>query len=431
MKSLKNSKATGNDEIPIEYLKSVGEDTKAKIVQMIKNIYKGDEIPPEWLETVFIALPKKQGTAKCEEHRTIALIPHVMKILNKVTYNRISTHLNEQHNPMQYGFRPKVGTIESITALKTILANSINSKQDTYICFIDFKKAFDRVEHDILIDILNKKAIPANEIRIIKKIYENQIGFMKDDSEKQYPIHIKRGVRQGCILSPILFNTYAEETFKLMDENLGIPLADGRRICRISYADDTVLLSETEKGINEMLDYIQKEGKKYSIEMNVTKTKSMVVTNKGHKIIDAKIGQERIGQVRKFQYLGATIDDNLQNETEIRINIAKAKQSFWKHKELMRNNLPMRTKKKLLNTQVWSILKYGSEVFSLTTALKKKITAFEMWCYRRILKISWTNMITNEEVLRRVGEREAKLLKMIIKRKMAFFGHIVRASAGQ
>ena len=107
MKSLKNSKATGNDEIPIEYLKSVGEDTKAKIVQMIKNIYKGDEIPSEWLETVFIALPKKQGTAKCEEHRTIALIPHVMKILNKVTYNRISTHLNEQHNPMQYGFSQK------------------------------------------------------------------------------------------------------------------------------------------------------------------------------------------------------------------------------------------------------------------------------------------------------------------------------------
>jgi len=124
---------------------------------------------------------------------------------------------------MQYGFRPKVGTIESITTLKTILANRFNSKQDTYICFIDFQKAFDRVEHDILIDILNKKAIPANEIRIIKKMYENQIGFMKDDSEKQYPIDIKRGVRQRCILSSILFNTYAEETFKLMNENLGIP----------------------------------------------------------------------------------------------------------------------------------------------------------------------------------------------------------------
>ena len=91
----------------------------------------------------------------------------------------------------------------------------------------------------------------------------------------------------------------------------------------------------------------------------------------------------------------------------------------------------MRTKKKLLNTQVWSILKYGSEVFSLTTALKKKLTAFEMRCYRRILKISWTNMITNEEVLRRVGETEEKLLKMIIKRKMTFFGHIARTSAGQ
>jgi len=112
-------------------------------------------------------------------------------------------------------------------------------------------------------------------------------------------------------------------------------------------------LSETEKGINEMLDYIQREGKKYSIEMNATKTKSMIVTNKGHNIVEAKIRQERIGQGRNFQYLGATIDDNLQTETEIRINIAKAKKSLWKYNELMRNNPPMRTKKSC------STLKYG------------------------------------------------------------------------
>ena len=139
--------------------------------------------------------------------------------------------------------------------------------------FIEFKKEFERAEHDILIDILNKKAIPANEIQIIKKIYKNQIGFMKEYSENQYPIDIKRGERQGWILSPILFNTYAEETVKLMDENLGIPLADGRRICHISYADNNVLLSKTKKRINEMLDYIHNEGKKYSIEMNATKRK--------------------------------------------------------------------------------------------------------------------------------------------------------------
>ena len=157
----------------------------------------------------------------------------------------------------------------------------------------------------------------------------------------------------------------------------------------------------------------------------------MVVTKKGHKIADAKIGQEQSGPVRKVQYLGATSDDNLQNETEIRINSAKPKQSFWTHKQLMRNNLPMQTTKKLLKYHVWSILKYGSDAFSLATALTKKITAFKTWCYQRIVKISWTNMITNEEVLWRVEETETKLLKMIIKRTMTFFGHKVRASAGQ
>ena len=80
-----------------------------------------------------------------------------MKILAKVIYNRISSKPEAKLDPLHYSFRPKVGTIESIAALKTILANRIIMQKDTCLCFIDFQKASDRVEHDILLDCLIKR----------------------------------------------------------------------------------------------------------------------------------------------------------------------------------------------------------------------------------------------------------------------------------
>ena len=91
------------------------------------------KIPAEWMKTIFVEIPKNNGTIKCEKHRTIALIPHAMKIMSKVIYNRISAGFFEQLDTLQYGFRPKVGTVESIALLKTILANRINTKQDIFI----------------------------------------------------------------------------------------------------------------------------------------------------------------------------------------------------------------------------------------------------------------------------------------------------------
>ena len=115
-------------------------------------------------------------------------------------YKRIGTNINRQLDPLQFGFTPKVGTVESITALKTFLKNTINHGKSTYLCFIDFTKTFDRVEHKMLIDVLKKKGVKRAEIRLICEIYNKQRAFLRNDSERENEIKVKRGVRQGCIL---------------------------------------------------------------------------------------------------------------------------------------------------------------------------------------------------------------------------------------
>ena len=238
-----------------------------------------------WYISIFVEIPKKSGTKKCEEHRKIALIPHAMKILCKTMYNRISTKIHRQLDTLQFGFRPKVGTVESTTALKTILNNRINYGKSTYLCFIDFTKAFDRVEHKMFIEVLKKKEVKQAEICLICEIYNKRRAFMQKDSERENEIKIKRGVRQRCILSPILFNIYAEEAFRSCKIKNGIEIYDKKKINKISYADDTVIMAESVKELNDTLNKLKSNLQKWSIEINPKKTKCMVVTdNKTRKI---------------------------------------------------------------------------------------------------------------------------------------------------
>ena len=136
-----------------------------------------------------------------------------MKVLSKVIYERISNNLLEKIDPLQYRFRPKVGTIQSVTLLKTALSNRLNLKKDTVLCFIDFAKAFDRVEFGLLFKALLNRGVHNREVSLLSEMYTRQKAYLKRDTEKTQEITIKREVRQGCILSPFLFNTYVDDGF--------------------------------------------------------------------------------------------------------------------------------------------------------------------------------------------------------------------------
>ena len=136
-------------------------------------------------------------------------------------------------------------------------------------------------------------------------------------------------------------------------------------------------------------------------------------------------GQD-IENVKNFVYLGAMITENHDDSKEIKRRIAIAKSAMislvnvWKDRAIS-----VTTKKRLLKSLVFSIATYGSECWVLKTTDKKKINSFELWCYRRLLRIKWTDRKTNEYVLSKIGISE-RLLTTIVKRKMAFVGHVFR-----
>ena len=289
--------------------------------------------------------------------------------------NRISKILNS--NRLQYGFVPNRGTIEAITALKLILTHRLNQNEDTYLCFVDFEKAFDDVNYQKLLDVIRKRDVPEKCLRLISQLYQEQKGYLR--GYENLPINIRRGVRQGRILSPVLYNTY-------MTMKEGVTIGE-QRINRIMYADDTVLLADSENGINKLLQQLHELGREYDININIKKTKCMKVSKSGMTGTKVKLVNNKIECTQNFKYLGINVTCDGRDDTEIATRIAMARQVFLKHEELLRNGLSLKLKKLILKTYVWSVLRYGSEVWVMKKTTVKKIDAFEMWCYRRILKM--------------------------------------------
>lgn len=108
-----------------------------------------------------------------------------------------------------------MGTREALVTINILIQKALDVNKDIYACFIDFEKAFDKVQHDKLKQILIEKNINSKDLQIIKCLYWNQTAQIKVDEELSEDIMILRGVRQGCVLSPMLFNIYSEAICKM------------------------------------------------------------------------------------------------------------------------------------------------------------------------------------------------------------------------
>jgi hypothetical protein len=197
----------------------------------------------------------------------------------------------------------------------------------------------------------------------------------------------------------------------------------GRRLTNLQYADDIVLLTNSEEELQMLMERLDRTGKKYGMQINTGKTKVMTTTETKCTI---RIDQEELEQVDRFTYLGSTINEDSDCGIEIRVRLAKGYavatdlKKIWKSHDITNT-----TKIKLWRTLVWPVAIYGCESWTLRKEEERRIEAFEMKCLRLIMNISWTEMRTNDWVLEEAGV-ERSLLKTVKERKMTYFGHIMR-----
>ena len=147
-----------------------------------------------------------------------------MSQILRVILNRNKTNIREKLSDEQFGYKPGKGTRNATLCLRAIIEKCIEKQQDLYICFIDYVKAFDCVKHDKLMEFLERLDIDGKDIRLIRNLYYGQKAAIRLNGEIGKWVDIQKGVRQGCILSPDLFNLYSEEALRKIKTCDGVHL---------------------------------------------------------------------------------------------------------------------------------------------------------------------------------------------------------------
>ena len=426
LKKMKDGKAVGPDNITTEMIKALEGFGITTLTKLINNIYDTGHIPSDLSKSIFIALPKKPNANECKNHHTISLMSHVTKILLRIIMMRIRNKILPEIAQEQCGFIEGKGTVNALYIIRTIIERALEVQKDLHLCFIDYTKAFDKVKHNNIIVILEALNIDGKDLRIIKNMYWEQTAAIRIKNEISEFIQIKRGVRQGCVLSPDLFSLYSENIMRHVEEMPGISIG-GHNVNNLRYANDTVLIAEDEEHLQTLLDVIVKESEKLGLSLNRRKTETMVVSRKTlNPTCNIKINGTTLRQTQQFKYLGTIISSDGKCHTKVKSRISQAKMTFHKMKHILTNiNLSLETRKRVLKSYIEPILVYGCEAWTISRQLERTIEATEMWFIRRILRIPWTARETNEDVLTEANHNR-QLITNIRRRQAKFIGHIMR-----
>ena len=427
LKQMKAGKAPGPDEICVEMLLALEEEGISMLWQICSRVYETGVFPKQMLLSIFITLPKIPGTLECSSHRTISLMSQILKILLKIIFRRIRRQLLPEISVNQYGFMKDCGTRNAIFLIRMLSERAIEHQQDLYMVFIDYTKAFDRVKHKELFKMLKNIQIDEKDLRLLYNLYQQQTATVRLPGGMTSEFEIRRGVRQGCVGSPDLFNLYSEIILRSLEDVDEGFVVNGVLLNNIRYADDTVLLATSQEGLQRLFNTLAEESKRYGLSINAKKTKCMVVS----KLTPSPIctlyqDKTKIEQVTSFNYLGSLVTSDGRSRDEIRRRITIAKSSFGTMRSVLTDrklSLPIKTR--LLKCYVWSTLLYGCESWTITAETRRNIEAAEMWFFRRMLRISYMERITNEEVLNRVHQKR-QLYRTILDRQAKFLGHSIR-----
>ena len=307
---LKTGKSTGPDGVLAEMLKESSEPVQKVMLVIINKIVQLGYYPKKWAEGITSLILKEGDDEDPNNYRAITVASAISKVLAILLDDYLAGYVEEKGimNPLQIAFQKKSRPADHLLVLKSITDNYLSRGRKIYACFVDFQKAYDNVWRIGMYHKLLEYGVEPNLVSLIKDMYDKTKIMLKINGKLTAPINTQKGVRQGCILSPRLFNLFINDIPTIFDKQCH-PVQLGKiNIQCLMYADDIVIFSESKEGLQRCLSKLEKYTEKWKMKLNHKKTKILIFQKYGKMPkVDIAYKNVILEQVKEYKYLGSMV----------------------------------------------------------------------------------------------------------------------------
>ena len=419
---LKPGKATGIDSISNEMISGLLANYPVIIIRLFNSILQSNEIIPEWVLGVIVPIHKKGSTNDPSNYRGITLMSCLGKLFLSILNNRLLQYTKDNKilSEKQLGFVAGNRTSDAHIIINNMVRKYCHKNgSKIYSCFVDFSKAFDTIHRDTLFTKLRNYGIIGRFFNIIKDIYEKDKSCIKIGNQYTEAFDVNLGVRQGCVLSPRLFNIFITDLAKKLDMVEGTAKVKNMEIGSIFWADDIVMFSESENGLKAMIKVLEEYIIENKLKINADKTKVMIFNKTGRLMKRIyHINGTQLENVRSYKYLGFLLTPSGEINSGLQDLRERALKAFMALKNRLGSsfNQDIETTLFLVDAMIKPILLYNSDFWGCMKLPKNNpIENLHMSICKQLLGVQKST--TNVGVLLELGRVPLSLyaIKLAIK----------------
>lgn len=384
----KLNKAPGQDRVPYEFLKNAPPELLHQIAKTCNILYDRGCLDEAFVLSIIYPIYKKGDPEMTNNYRGISFMNCLPKVMMGILNGRLSSWVqnNKILNEYQAGFRKNYSTADNIYNLWSIVHINFSENKKTYAFFVDFKAAFDRVSRKALVYKLHTLGVSSKFVKFIECIYGNTQSAVWSGEHLSKSFSTETGVKQGCLLSPLLFALYLNDLHDCLEGGIQI---GNLNIRLLLYADDIVIIADEINILQEMIYKLEKYCRQWNVEVNMSKSEIMVFRKGGRLARNEKWyynGQE-IKIATEYRYLGVTLSPRMVFKKHIEERNAAAKTSInltWQN-FLKKKSISMCSKWKLFMAVCRAVQTYGAQVWGFANF--EDVDQLQVYFLKKILRL--------------------------------------------
>ncbi|XP_043468318.1 uncharacterized protein LOC122502364 [Leptopilina heterotoma] len=353
-----------------ESIKFGGEVVESEMWRIINMIWGGKGWPEDWKTGLIVPIIKKGEGNKVGEYRGVTLMPAGYKVYAEVVRKRLEDKVEALGciPDNQTGFRKGMGTLDNIYVLNYLVSRNLGRKGGKLMAtFVDIKAVFPSVNRGLLWEVLKERGVEQGLVERIKEFYEDTRERVKIGKKLGKVFWLGRGLRQGCPLSPLLFNVLMSDLEeKMYKRGKGGVILGSKRIFSLAYADDVVLMAEEVNGMKLLLNEFEKYVREKDLSVNVDKTKVLRFRKRKRKEYEVwKMNGKIVEEVDEFCYLGYWFSYNGRADMNVRMRVERAGRVMGQVWGIGKRKFKDDWKRRiwLFDVLVWSVMSYGVEIW--------------------------------------------------------------------